>query len=103
MKRSIFTLAALAMVLSGCSSSKEEPAKTPAAAPKHTAKKGKGNKAPVEQPHVNPWAKEAPAGSAQAAAPASAKPHKKGGKKAVPEAPHSNPWARDSAGSQNPV
>lgn len=98
MKRSIFALAAAAMVLGGCSSKKEGPDKPSAAAPKQ-AKKGK--KAAPTQPHTNPWAKEAPADAAQAEAPA--KPAKKGGNKSAPAASHENPWAKDQPAPESPA
>jgi PBP1b-binding outer membrane lipoprotein LpoB len=67
----------LALALAGCSGGAEEeaPAKKPAA----SAKGGK--------PHVNPWAKDAPAPEAASAKPA---PKPKAAK------PHVNPWAKEA-------
>jgi len=84
MKRSIFMVAAAALALGGCSGSKKEGEAEKPAAAKPVAKKGG-----KEEPHVNPWAKDAPEAN-PAPAPAKEKAAAKGKEEAKV-----NPWAKD--------
>lgn len=83
MKRSIVTLALVALALGGCSS-KAEPGDTAKPAGQSAKKGGK------DKPHVNPWAKDEPVEVAETAP---AKP----AKAADNAKPKDDPWAKDPA------
>ena len=89
MKRSIIIAAASALLLNACSGSKEPAPETKPAA----AANKKGGKA---APHVNPWAKDAPAEAPALAA--KDEPAKKAG-----GAAKANPWAKDPPPVSEPV
>jgi len=98
MKRSIIIAAASALLLSACSGSKEAEAPDAKAvangAAEAAAPAKKGSK--KTEPHVNPWAKDAPADVPALAA--KDEPAKKAG-----EAPKANPWAKDPPPGSAPV